>query len=64
MKELVEVYPPSCILLDASLFQHSRERILRECAALGLEAVDVSKIGAVKIVPRGDSFEIIHLRGK
>ena len=64
MKELVEVYPSGCILLDASLYKHSRERILRECAALGVEAVDISKSGAVKIVPRDDSFEIVPLRGK
>ena len=62
--ELVEVYPPGCILLDASLYRHSRERIQRECAALGVDAVDISKTGAVKIVPMGDSFEIIPLRGK
>lgn len=64
IKELVEVYPPGCILLDASLYRHSRERIQRECAALGVDAVDISKTGAVKIVPMGDSFEIIPLRGK
>ena len=64
IKELVEVYPPGCILLDASLYKHSRERILRECAALGIDAIDISKSGAVKIVPVGDGFEIIPLRGK
>lgn len=64
IKELVEVYPPGCILLDASLYKHSRERILRECAALGIDAIDMSKSGAVKIVPVGDGFEILPLRGK
>ena len=64
IQELVEAYPPGCILLDASLYKHSRERILRECAALGVDAVDISKTGAVKIVPQGDGFEIIPLRGK
>ena len=64
MAELVEVYPSACILLDASLYRHSRERILRECAVLGIEAVDISRNGALKIVPRGDNFEIIPLRGK
>ena len=64
MAELVEVYPSACILLDASLYRHSRDRILRECAVLGVEAVDISRNGALKIVPRGGNFEIIPLRGK
>lgn len=64
IKELVEVYPPGCVMLDASLYKRSRERIQRECAALGIDAVDISKSGAVEIVPRNDSFEIIPLRGK
>ena len=64
VKELVEVYPSACILLDGSLYRRSRDRILRECIALGVEAVDVSRSGALKIVPRGENFEIIPLRGK
>jgi hypothetical protein len=64
IKELQEVYPAGCVLLDASLYKRSRERILRECAALGVEAIDISRSGAVKIVSRGDEFEIIPLRGK
>ena len=64
IEELVEVYPSACILLDASLYKRSRERILRECSLLGIEVVDVSRSGAVKIVPRGENFEIIPLRGK
>lgn len=64
VKELVEAYPSSCMLLDASLYRHSRERILRECAALGLEPIDISATGAVLVVPHVDNFEIIPLRGK
>lgn len=64
IKELHEVYMPGCLLLDASLYKHSRKRILRECAQLGVEAVDISKSGALKIVPGTDGFEIIPLRGK
>lgn len=64
VKELVEAYPSSCMLLDASLYRHSRERILRECSALGLEPIDISATGAVLVVPHVDNFEIIPLRGK
>lgn len=64
VKELAEVYPSACVLLDASLYKRSRERILRECAALGIEAIEMSRTGAVKILPHGDSFEIIPMRGK
>ena len=64
VKELVEAYPSSCMLLDASLYRHSRERILRECSTLGLEPIDISATGAVLVVPHVDNFEIIPLRGK
>ena len=64
VKELVEVYPSPCILLDASLYKRSRDRILRECAVLGVDVIDISRSGAVKIVPHADEFEIIPLRGK
>ena len=62
--ELLEVYPTNCLLLDASLYKHSRERILRECVALGVDAVDISRTGAVMIVPDGDTFVVEPLRGK
>ena len=64
VKELVEVYPSACILLDGSLYKRSRDRIVRECMALQLELVDISATGAVKIVPHDDFFEIMPLRGK
>ena len=64
VKELVETYPSGCMLLDASLYSRSRERILRECAALGLDPIDISATGAVLVVPHVDNFEIIPLRGK
>lgn len=62
IKELMEVYPTACLLLDGSLYKHSRKRILRECAALGIDAVDVSATGAVKLLPGNDSFELIPAR--
>lgn len=62
--ELAEVYPAGCVILDASLYRKSRERILRECAALGIEPVDISVQGAMKIVAAGDSFKLVPMRGK
>ena len=64
IEELYDVYPCSCLLLDASLYSHSRARILRECAQLGVEAVDISATGAINVVPKGDSFEIVPMKGK
>lgn len=64
VKELLDVYPTHCLLLDASLYSHSRRRIQRECVALDVEPVDLSSTGAVKIVPGKDSFELLFMRGK
>ncbi len=64
IKELQEVYPAGCVLLDASLYKRSRERILRECLVSGVEAVDISRSGGVAIVPHSDSFDIVPLREK
>ena len=64
MSELVEAYPSVCLLLDASLYANSRGRILRECAALGLQPVDISSAGAMKVVSHGDSFSLVPMRGK
>ena len=62
--ELLDVYPTECLLLDGSLYKHSRKRILRECAQLGVGVVDISQSGAVKIIPGTDSFELEFVRGK
>lgn len=64
MSELVEVYPAGCLVLDASLYANSRGRILRECAALGLQPVDISSAGAMKVVSNEDSFSLVPMRGK
>lgn len=64
IEELVEAYPSSCLLLDASLYKRSRERILRECAALDIEAVDISEVGALMILPSEDRFALLPMRGK
>ena len=62
--ELVEAYPSSCLLLDASLYKRSRERIMRECSALGIEAIDISESGAIMVVPSGEEFTLFPMRGK
>ena len=64
VEELFEVYPTGCLVLDASLYKRSRDRILRECASLGVDAVDISRTGAVALIPGGDSFTLVPLRGK
>lgn len=64
IKDAVEVYPPSCLVVDASLYKRSRERIIRECSQLGIDAVDISSLGAVKVVSSADSFDLIPMRGK
>lgn len=64
IEELLEVYPTNCLILDASLYKRSRERILRECAAIGIEPVDISRSGAVAIIPGDGCFTLEPLRGK
>jgi competence protein ComEC len=64
VKEVVEVYPASCVVLDGSLYKRSRERILRECSRLGVEAVDIASEGAMKVVVTPDGFDLIPMKGK
>lgn len=64
VEELLEVYPTDCLVLDASLYSRSRERILRECTALGIEPVDISRTGAVALLPGTGSFTLQVLSGK
>lgn len=61
---VLECYPASCLVLDASLYSRSRERILRECRKAGIEPVDVSESGAVKLLVSGDSFTVYPMRDK
>lgn len=61
---VLECYPASCLVLDASLYSRSRERILRECRKAGIEPVDVSESGAVKLLASGDSFAVYPMRDK
>lgn len=64
IKELLEVYPTECIVMDASLYKRSRKRIMRECAAFDVEVLDVAETGALMFLPRDDSFEFVSMRGK
>ena len=64
IKELLEVYPAGCIVMDASLYKRSRQRIMRECAALDVEVLDVANTGALMFLPGDDSFEFVSMRGK
>ncbi len=60
--ELVQVYPAACVVADASLYKNSRERIMREYMQLGIEVVDVSQTGAMKLVAHGDAFDLIPMK--
>ena len=64
ISDLVEVYPASCVVLDGSLYGRSRERIIREYAKLGVEVVDITQTGAMKVVATADGFDMIPMRHK
>ena len=64
IKDLVEVYPASCVVVDASLYKRSRERIKREYANLGVDVVDVSQTGAMKVVATDEGFDLIPMSDK
>ncbi len=64
IKDLLEVYPTGCIVMDASLYKRSRKRIIRECAAFDVEVLDVVETGALMLLPGDDSFEFVSMRGK
>lgn len=64
IEELVEAYPAGCLVLDASLYKRSRERIMRECAVLGIEFVDISSQGAMMLLPSGENFRLVPMSGK
>ena len=64
ISDLVEVYPASCVVLDGSLYRRSRERIIREYAKLGIEVVDITQTGAMKVVATADGFDMIPMRRK
>lgn len=61
ISELVEYYPASCVVVDGSLYKHSRERIKREYAELGVDVIDISQTGAVKILATDEGFDLISM---
>lgn len=64
INELVDVYPAACVVVDGSLYKHSRERIKREYARLGIDVVDITQTGAVKVVAGDDGFDLLPADGK
>lgn len=64
VKRLIEVYPASCIILDGSLYEGSRRRLLRECGAAGVGCIDISQLGAVMLRGGDGSFSVETMRGK
>ena len=64
INKLVKVYPASCVVVDASLYKHSRERIKREYSQLGINIVDIARIGAVKVVATDGDFGLMPMKGK
>ena len=50
IEELITLYPTRYILLDATLYQSSRERIKRECRKAGVRCIDLAQQGAVKML--------------
>ncbi len=64
VEQLLEVYPASCVILDGSLYEGSRRRLLRECSAAGVGCIDISQLGAVMVKGGDGSFSVETMRGK
>jgi competence protein ComEC len=56
MERLLEKFPAEQVLMDAGLHYMSRQRVARECAALGQPFIDLSQSGAVFFNCREDSL--------
>lgn len=50
IKELLTIFPSRYVVLDATLYSSSRERIIRECRKAAVRFVDLSERGAVKML--------------
>lgn len=64
VKELLQHYGTECVILDGSLYEVSRKRLLRECREEGVGCIDISRIGAVKIKSGNDIFMVETMAGK
>ncbi len=62
--ELFTVYPASVVVMDATLYSRSRQRIERECAALGVRCIDLASVGAVKWLCNEPGIILEPMRGK
>ncbi|MDR2816264.1 MAG: hypothetical protein LBB62_06130, partial [Proteiniphilum sp.] len=49
LKQLLELFSPSMIVLDSSLSRYAAARIVRECTALGIKVHDVAENGAFSL---------------
>lgn len=50
IKELLQIYPSRYVIMDATLYASSRKRIARECREAGVRCIDLSTVGAVKML--------------
>ena len=50
MEELLEKYPAKRVIMDAGLHAMSRRRVAKECGLLGVDCVDVSVAGALRLL--------------
>lgn len=64
VEELLYHYPARCVILDGSLYDGSRRRLLRECEKSGIACIDILRSGALKLKSRGDDFYVEFMRGK
>ncbi len=64
VEELLYHYPARCVILDGSLYDGSRRRLLRECDKSNVVCIDISQSGALKLQGCGDDFSVEFMRGK
>ena len=64
VEELLQVFPARCVILDGSLYEGSRRRLIRECGKVGVPCLDIASEGALKIVAGDGDFSILPMRGR
>lgn len=50
MKELIKLFTPSCVVLDASLSEYRKKNLSAECHLLGIRLVSLSEEGSVRFL--------------